>query len=174
MSRIDYDLHLIKGFVFDVDGVLSPSCIPMSVDGEPMRMANIKDGYALQLAARQGYLIALISGGRSEAIKKRFNALKINDVFMGVSNKIEILMNWMVLCGLSPEEVAYVGDDIPDYLCMKYVGLPVAPRDAVFEIKEVARYISPADGGHGVARDLIEQVMKAKGEWLNSDKAFGW
>ena len=82
MSGINYDLKKIRGFAFDVDGVLSPSTIPMSDKGEPMRMVNIKDGYALQLAARLGYRIAIITGGKTESVRHRYEALGIKDIYL--------------------------------------------------------------------------------------------
>lgn len=174
MSKINYDLSLIKGIVFDVDGVLSPSTIPLLNDGTPSRMVNIKDGYALQLAVKMGYKVAIITGADSEAVKKRFNGLGISDVFLKTGVKITCLKSWMESNGLSPEQVAFVGDDIPDYECMKYVGLSVAPADAAVDILNIARYISPINGGYGVGRDLLEQLMRCNGQWLSSEKAFGW
>lgn len=174
MSKINYDLSLIKGVVFDVDGVLSPSTIPLLADGTPSRMVNIKDGYALQLAVKMGYKIAIITGADSEAIKKRFNGLGISDVFLKVAVKITCLKSWIDSVGLSPEEVAFVGDDIPDYECMKYVGLSIAPSDAAIDILQISQYISSERGGYGVARDLLEQLMRNNGQWLTSEKAFGW
>ena len=82
MSGINYDLTKIRGFAFDVDGVLSPSVIPMSENGEPLRMANIKDGYALQLAAKLGYKLAIITGGNTIAVKNRYEALGFKDIFL--------------------------------------------------------------------------------------------
>lgn len=174
MSSIDYDLRKIKGVVFDVDGVLSPSTIPMGDDGVPRRMANIKDGYAMQLAVKRGLRLAIITGAATEAIKVRYNALGITDVYTGASHKIQVLEQWMAEQGLAPEEVAYVGDDIPDYEVMKTVGLSVAPADAAWDIKSIATYISSADGGYGVARDLLEQLLRAQGLWVLDHKAFGW
>lgn len=174
MSKIDYDLSKIKGVVFDVDGVLSPSTIPLLPDGTPSRMVNIKDGYALQLAVKMGYKIAIITGADSEAVKKRFNGLGIKDVFLKASVKITILKEWIKSNGLKPEEVAFVGDDVPDYECMKYVGLSIAPADAASDILRMAHYISPARGGEGVGRDILEQLMRNNGQWLSSEKAFGW
>ena len=174
MSKIDYDLTLIKGIVFDVDGVLSPSTIPLGADGVPSRMVNIKDGYALQLAVKLGYKIAIITGGISDAVQKRFSALGIKDIFMGSSMKIDILKTWMTDNELVPEQVAYVGDDIPDMQTMLHVGMPVAPADASADILGLARYISPVNGGYGVARDLLEEILRANGQWLNTSKAFGW
>lgn len=174
MSKIDYPLDKIRGVVFDVDGVLSPSTIPLGDDGLPHRMVNIKDGYAMQLAVKHGYALCIITGADSEAIRVRYNALGIKDVYTKVSMKLPLLKEWMAAHGFDPSEVAYVGDDIPDYECMAAVGLPVAPADAAPDIKEIARYISKADGGYGVARDLLEEILRNKGEWMNKSKAFGW
>ena len=142
MSRTDFDLSRIKAFAFDVDGVLSPDTIPLHPSGEPMRIVNIKDGYALQFAAKMGYPIAIITGGRTEAVRKRFEGLGLNHVYMGAAVKIEIFKKWLDECGLRPDEVMYMGDDIPDYKVMTQVGLPVCPLDACEEIKSVARDIS--------------------------------
>lgn len=174
MSKINYDLSKIRAIAFDVDGVLSPSTIPLSPDGIPSRMVNIKDGYALQLAVKHDLLISIISGANDDAVSLRYGALGIKDIFLRASIKIDILKDWMKRYSLSPEEVAFVGDDIPDYECMQLVGLAVAPSDAAVEIKEIAQYISPVKGGYGVARDLLEEIMKAQNQWMTSAKAFGW
>lgn len=174
MSGISYDLQKIRGFAFDVDGVLSPSAIPMSEKGEPMRMVNIKDGYALQLAAKKGYEIAIITGGKTESVRYRYEALGVRDIYLAASHKIGIFEDWMKMRELSPEEVVYMGDDIPDLKCMELSGLPCAPADACHEARETARYVSPREGGYGCARDVIEQVLRAQGHWLSDEKAFGW
>lgn len=174
MSSINYDLKKIKGIAFDVDGVLSPSTIPLSPEGEPLRMVSIKDGYALQLAVKKGLKIAIITGGNTKAVDVRFRGLGIDDVFLGSSMKLPILQQWMEDNGLSADEVAFVGDDIPDIQAMQHVGLAVAPADAAGEVKRVASYISPKQGGYGVGREILEQVMKAQGLWMSDHKAFGW
>lgn len=173
MSSISYDLKKIKAFVFDVDGVLSSDCIPLSVEGEPMRTVNIKDGYALQLAVKKGYKIAIITGGYSEAVRIRFSRLGIQDIYMKSAIKIYDFQNFIDKYNLSLDEVAYAGDDIPDYDVMRLAGLAVAPADAAPEIKAIAGYVSPRSGGEGVARDLIEQTLKAQAQWM-CDEAFGW
>lgn len=174
MSSIACDLKPFKAIVFDVDGVLSPSVVPVNDDGTPARMANVKDGFAMQLALRHDIKIAIITGGISETVRRRFEIIGVSDLFMGISDKLPVLKKWMADNALLPEEVIYVGDDLPDYHCMRYVGLSVAPSDAATEIKQVATYISPHLGGHGVARDVIEHLMKAKGLWMTSDKCFIW
>ncbi len=174
MSGINYDLTKIKAIAFDVDGVLSPSTIPLSVEGEPMRMVNIKDGYAIQLAVKKGYKLAIFTGGNTKAVRVRFEGLGMTDIYLGAAHKLPLLKEWMDANGLAPEEVAYVGDDIPDLRCMRYVGLPCAPHDAAWEVKETAAYVSRFTGGYGVGRDIIEQVMKAHGDWMSDNEAFGW
>ncbi len=173
MSTINYDLSKIKSFIFDVDGVLSPNSIPLSPTGEPMRMVNIKDGYAINLAVKHGYSVAIITGADTENIKLRFSRLGVKDIYMKSRVKIIDLNDYMQKTGFKSEEILYSGDDLPDYHVMETVGLAVAPADAAPEIKGIAQYISHCKGGDGVARDVIEQVMKAQGKWMG-DEAFGW
>jgi len=173
VSNINYDLTKIKAFIFDVDGVLSPASIPLHPSGEPMRIINTKDGYAMQLAAKNGYILGIITGGESAAIRMRFEMLGFTYICTKAKHKINDLNNLIQKTGLDLSEVCYVGDDIPDYEIMKVVGLPVCPADAVPEIKEISRYISHKEGGMVVGRAVIEQVMKAQGKWMKDD-AFGW
>lgn len=166
MSRIDYDLRLIKGVAFDMDGVLSGSTVNVGPDGNLCRTSNVKDGYAIQYALRHGLCIAVISGAKDESMRPAYRSLGLTDVYFGCSEKRTALNAWMKERGLCPEEVAYVGDDIPDLEVMEIIGLPVTPRDGAIEVKRIARYISPVKGGEGVARDLISQILSARGEWM--------
>lgn len=170
---INYDLKKIKALVFDVDGVLSRETIPVALTGEPMRTANIKDGYAIQLAAKCGLHVAIITGARNEAVKVRYKGLGVNDIYIGASVKKECLEELMLMYGLSAEEILYMGDDIPDYEVMQICGLPVCPCDAAVEIKQLSKYISSVRGGEGCVRDVIEQVLRAQGKWMEED-AFVW
>ena len=158
---INYDLKRIKAIVFDVDGVLSASTIGMDGDGMPVRTLNIKDGYAIQLAEKMGIRCAIMTGGDSEAIRRRY-------AYLGVEDKFRQRY------GLTDDEIIYMGDDIPDYEVMQRVGCPCCPADACADIKAVSLYVSQHRGGFGCARDVIEQVLKAQGHWLSSAKAFGW
>lgn len=171
---IDYDLTKIRAFAFDVDGVLSPSTIPLSEEGLPLRMVNIKDGYAIQLAVKAGFKFAIITGGNTRAIQVRFEGLGIKDIYQGAAHKLPVLEEWMAKEGLRSEEVLYMGDDIPDLKPMRRVGLPVCPYDAASEVRQTAKYVSRFTGGYGCVRDVVEQVLKAHGEWLHPEKAFGW
>lgn len=176
MSTINYDLQKIKALAFDVDGVLSANVISMSTDGEPLRTVNIKDGYSLHLVAKLGIPLGIITGGRTEAVRKRFLALGLaaEDIYLGSSVKIHDYRDFRDRHGLRDEEILYVGDDIPDIEVMTTCGLPCCPKDAAPEVKAVARYISHQNGGYGCGRDIVEQVLKAKGLWMADEKAFGW
>ena len=173
MSSINYDLKKIKAFVFDVDGVLSRDVVSLHPIGDPMRTVNIKDGYALQLAVKLGYEVAIITGGYTEAVRLRYSRLGIKHIYMRSAVKIHDYHDFLKKTGVQAEEVIYCGDDIPDYDVMREAGLPVAPVDAAPEIKAIARYISRFNGGDGIARDVIEQTLKAQGRWMQGE-AFGW
>ncbi len=155
----------VKAFAFDVDGVLSTQNVPMSAEGIPMRTANIKDGYVLQLAVKLGYKIAIITGGKSDAIKKRYEGLGITDIYMGQATKMGAYTEWRDSSGLKDSEIMYMGDDMPDLPLLKTVGVPVCPSDACIDVKEVCRYISPFKGGECCVRDVVEQVLRSKDEW---------
>jgi len=163
----------INTFIFDYDGVLTDGTVILMSNGEALRTANVKDGYALQLAMKKGYRIAIISGAYSESVKRRFESLRVSDVFLGVERKIEVFDGYLEEHNLGADTVLFMGDDIPDYEIMRKVGVPTCPADAAEEIKALAAYISHHNGGHGCVRDVIEQVLKVQGKWMNED-AYHW
>ena len=156
----------VKAFIFDVDGVLTDNIVTLMPDGEQIRSMNVKDGYAMQLAIKKGFKIAIISGGKSEMVRKRLNGLGIIDVFLGADNKIDQYNEFILTYHIKPEDVLYMGDDVPDYEVMKRVGVPTCPNDAVQEIKGISIYVSDKKGGKGCVRDVIEQVLKVQGKWM--------
>ena len=175
MNNINFDLTKIKGIVFDVDGVLSTETIPLHPTGEPMRVINTKDGYAMQLAVKQGIVVGIISGGDTQALRIRFEGLGCQHIYLRSRNKLSDFNDFLQKTGLLPEEICFVGDDIPDYEPMQAAGFPACPADAVPEIMAIAQYVSPKNGGYGVGRDIIEQVLKAQGKWMQANAfAFGW
>lgn len=171
---IDYNLKKIRAVIFDVDGVLSCDTVTVSPTGEPLRTANLKDGYAIQYACKVGLNVCIITGGNTEAVRKRYEALGVKELYMGCSVKIKTYNEFKTKYSLSDDEVIYVGDDIPDYEVMSLVGCPCCPADASAEIKSVSKYICQRRGGCGVGRDIIEQVLKAQGKWMAEGRAFGW
>jgi YrbI family 3-deoxy-D-manno-octulosonate 8-phosphate phosphatase len=172
-NMINYDLKKIKAFIFDVDGVLSANKIPLALNGDPMRTANIKDGFAIHLAVKKGFETGIITGGYTEAVKIRYERLGVRHIYMKSSVKRNDYEHFLAVTGLKDEEVMYCGDDLPDYEVMKRAGLSAAPADAAPEIRQIARYVSPFSAGDGVARDIIEQTLKAQNLWMDGD-AFGW
>ena len=156
---IDYDLKKIRAVIFDVDGVLSASTINLHPSGEPMRTVNIKDGYAIQLAVKQGLHIAIMTGATVDSIRIRYERLGVKDVFTACSVKIKTYDKFLSDNGLTDEEVIFVGDDIPDYEVMSRSGCPCCPSDACPDIKAISRYISQAVGGDGPVSSLaVRQV----------------
>ena len=173
MSNFKEELSKVRAFVFDVDGVLSTSKIMLHPGHELMRSMNIKDGFAIQYAVRKGYPIAIITGGNSDAVGQRFKNLGVTDIYLRSRNKIENLEDFLSKRGLEKESILYMGDDLPDYLVMKEVGFPTCPSDAVEEVKSISMYISDKAGGEGCVRDIIEQVLRLQGRWMEQD-AFTW
>jgi 3-deoxy-D-manno-octulosonate 8-phosphate phosphatase (KDO 8-P phosphatase) len=173
MENFKTKLTRVKAFIFDVDGVLTDGSITLMPDGEQVRVMNIKDGYALQLAVKKGYKIAVISGGTSEMVRKRLNKLGIFDVYLGAHTKIDTYQEFISTYNINPDEILYMGDDIPDYEVMKRIGIPTCPSDSSPEIKNISLYVSDKMGGKGCVRDVIEQVMRVHGNWFDTE-GFVW
>lgn len=155
----------IDTFIFDVDGVLTNGSVHISANGELLREMNIRDGFAMKAAIESGYNVCIISGGNNEGVRIRLKNLGITNIHLASPDKVATFKEYIELYNIKPENVLYMGDDIPDFHVMKLVGLPTCPQDASPEIKEVSRYISHKNGGQGAVRDVIEQVMKVQSKW---------
>lgn len=173
MANYKERLLKVNTFIFDYDGVLTDGTVVLLSSGDALRTANVKDGYAMQLAIKKQYKIVIISGGYSESMLHRFESLKIKDVFLGVEKKLDIYNTFLKDNEIDDENVLFMGDDIPDLEIMKRAGVPTCPADASEEIKAMATYISHQTGGRGCVRDVIEQVLKVQGKWMNDD-AYHW
>jgi len=173
MANFKEDLIKVKAFVFDIDGVLSQQTISLNAFGVPNRTVNLRDGYALQLAAKKGYFLGVISGSSSKEYKKRLKLLGVTDIFLNSRSKVDDFNSFLKKHRLNKSDVLFMGDDIPDYGVMKEAGIAVCPSDADSEIKQVAAYISDKKGGEGCVRDVIEQVLRLHNNWMDSD-AFTW
>lgn len=171
---INYDLTKIKAIIFDIDGVLSAETITLHPQGDPLRTVNIKDGYAIQLAVKMGLHIAILSGAHTESLRKRYEGLGVPDIYLKAAVKINVYEEFMRKYALLDENVIYVGDDIPDYEVMCKCGCPCCPADAAPEIRQISTYVSHKNGGYGVGRDIVEQVLRSQGKWMKDKKAFGW
>lgn len=166
-------LPKITTFIFDVDGVLTDGSVILDSSGEMVRTMHTKDGYALQHAVKKGYNIVIITGGNSIMVKKRLEGLGIRDVFLAVHDKLPVMSQYLKEKQINHQEVLYMGDDIPDFPCLKEVGVSTCPHDAAIEIREISDYISHIDGGKGCVRDVIEQTLRVQNKWMDND-AYSW
>ncbi|PJE44386.1 MAG: 3-deoxy-D-manno-octulosonate 8-phosphate phosphatase [Flavobacterium sp.] len=158
-------MNQITTFIFDVDGVLTDGSVHVAPNGEMLRIMNIRDGFAMKAAIESGYNVCIISGGNNEGVRIRLKNLGINDIHLASPDKVATFNEYTKLYQIQPEQVLYMGDDIPDYHVMQLVGLPTCPQDASSEIKAISKYISHKNGGKGAVREVIEQVMKVQNKW---------
>ena len=155
----------VKVFIFDIDGVLTDGMLHVQEDGELLRRMNIKDGYALQLAVKKGYKVWVISGGKTNAVKRRLEKLGVTEVYVDVKDKVSLLEQKKEGLSAGKEQLLYMGDDMPDLHAMHLCGLKTCPADAVAEIRNISDYISPYPAGAGCVRDVIEKVLKINNHW---------
>ncbi len=155
----------ITTFIFDVDGVLTDGTVLVLENGVQARRMHIKDGFALQMAEKNGYRVLVISGGNSPQVTERLEKLGISNIHMSVLDKKAFVLDYISENKLKTEEVLYMGDDLPDLPVLSVVGLPCCPADAVSEVKEAVQYISPLNGGNACGRDVIEKVLKLNDNW---------
>lgn len=170
MAFFKEELTKVKAFVFDVDGVLSAATQILTPEGETVRTSNLKDGFALIYAVRIGYPVCVITGGKTIEVIKRCEKIGIKDLYAGSLRKLPGFYDFLEKNHLTADQVMYMGDDLPDYPVMKIAGVPVCPNDAAPEIKAISHYISDKNGGEGCVRDVLEQVMRAQGKWIDVEK----
>lgn len=170
MGNFKEDIARVEAFVFDVDGVLTDGGIIPTVDGDFIRRYDAKDGYALAYAVRMGYKVCIITGGRGRTLENRLRMLGLKHTYLDCMNKIAALEEFLREVGVDASRAIYMGDDIPDLECMRAVGIPVCPADAAAEVVEASRYVSEFRGGHGAVRDIIEQVLRARGDWARDSQ----
>lgn len=169
MTFFKDELKHVKGFVFDVDGVLSKDTTPLNEDGDPVRTANVKDGFAIRIALKMGFHVAVITGGYIERVRLRYEKLGVEHYYDKARNKVECLHDFLAKTDLKTSEILFMGDDLVDFNLMHEVGIPTCPKDAVHEIKEISKYISDKNGGEGCVRDVIEQTLKAQNKWFTNE-----
>lgn len=159
------DFRQIHTFIFDVDGVLTNGELLITEKGELLRTMNVRDGFAMKRAIQENFNIFIITGGSSQGTIDRLKALGVTKIIAGAQNKLKFYEALLDEYELGEEGILFMGDDLPDYEVMRRVGLPCCPQDAVPEILEICKYISPLKGGEGCAREVLEKVMKLQGVW---------
>jgi len=158
-------LDRIKLLVLDVDGVLTAGEIMVGADGELMKQFHVQDGLGITIAHKVGLKTAIITGRQSPMVQLRSAELGIADVYQGAKSKTEALAALLAKYNLTPNEVAYIGDDLNDLPVMLRVGLACAVANAAAEVKQYATLVTTRKGGHGAVREVIEQILKAQGKW---------
>lgn len=158
-------LSRIRGIVFDVDGVFTDNNILITDQGEFLRIMNVRDGYAIKRAIAAGIKVGVISGGKSMGVVQRMKILGIQDIFVGVEDKLPVFQKMLETWGLDKSEVAYMGDDILDIACLRYAGLSVCPQDAVPEVLKISEYITEQKGGQACVRQVIEHILQSQNKW---------
>mgnify|MGYP003523404282 FL=1 len=168
MSHLEKLIN-IKAFVFDVDGVFTDGSVYLLPEGNMCRVMNVLDGFAVVKALKKDYKICVITGGDDPMVRHRIHYLGITDYYAKVHHKLEKFEEFKAKYNLQNEEILTMGDDIPDIRMMKISGISACPPNSVAEVKEISDYISPIYGGKGAVRDVIEQVMKVQGTWIDDD-----
>jgi 3-deoxy-D-manno-octulosonate 8-phosphate phosphatase (KDO 8-P phosphatase) len=157
----------ITTFIFDIDGVLTDGSVLLLDNGHQARTMNIKDGYALQLAVKKGYRLAVISGADMPPALERLNKLGIMEVQFSLTDKKKFIEDFILKHQLKTEEVVFMGDDMPDLAAFSVVGISACPADAVNEVRQACRFVSAYNGGKGCVREVIEIVLKLNGQWTH-------
>ena len=170
MGNFKEDIARTEAFIFDVDGVMTDGGIIPTLDGDFIRRYNAKDGYALGYAVKMGYKVCIITGGRGKTLENRRRMLGINRYYTDSMDKTTAMREYFADEGIDPAHAIYMGDDIPDLECMREVGIPVCPADAAAEVIEASRYVSEFRGGEGAVRDIVEQVLRARGDWAKNSE----
>ena len=165
MTNYKQRLSQITTLLFDVDGVLTDGKVIITTEGEMYRQMDTKDGYALKCALDAGLKIVIISGGTNEGVRNRLKALGVYDIYLGAHHKLDAYQDLLDNYDLKPENMLYMGDDVPDIPVMEKVGVSCCPQDAVTDVLQISDYISPKKGGEGCVREIIEQVLRVQGKW---------
>lgn len=161
----------IKLLICDVDGVLTDGKIYIGSEAELFKAFDVKDGLGIKMLLANGIDVAILTARSSEILKRRTQELGITNVLQGQRDKVKGLQELLSKTQLSPDEIAYIGDDLPDYAVIQEVGLAACPSNAVSEIEHLADFKSQHCGGAGAVRELAEFILKAQGKWENTIEA---
>lgn len=152
----------IKLLVCDVDGVFSDGRIYLGNDGEELKAFHTKDGYGIKALIKSGVEVAIITGRRSNIVMNRMKSLNIQYIVQGQEDKLPALKELIALLNIQPEEVAYIGDDMPDALCMEHISLGIAVSDAHPAVIKKANYTTFTAGGFGAVREVCDLIMQSQ------------
>ncbi len=161
----------VRLFVCDIDGVFSDGRIYLGNQGEELKAFHTKDGYGIKALGASGVDVAVITGRQSNIVQTRMSALNVKHIVQGEENKLPALKNIIASLGLSKENVAYIGDDMPDFECMDFVGFSIAVNDAHPSILNLADYTTFTKGGFGAVREVCDMIMQTQNTLANATGA---
>ena len=153
----------IKLLAFDVDGVMTDGSVTYDENGIEYKTFNVKDGHGLVRAEKSGFITAIITARNNGTVTHRAKNLNITEVYQGQQYKLDALNEIIKKYNLDYENVAYMGDDLPDMCILEKVGLACCPKDAVKEVKAICNFKSSADGGRGAVRELCDFILDVQG-----------
>jgi 3-deoxy-D-manno-octulosonate 8-phosphate phosphatase (KDO 8-P phosphatase) len=163
MKDLNEKAARIRLLIFDVDGVLTDGSLFVGDDGQEYKAFNSRDGHGIKMLQKYGVEIAIITGRTSQVVEHRMANLGITHIYQGKLEKLPAYEELRKKLGISPEETAYVGDDVVDLPVMRRVGLAIAVQDAHPLVRQHSHWQTPSTGGRGAARDVCEMLMEAKG-----------
>jgi len=172
MTNVTSNLDEIKAVLLDVDGVMTDGKLHYSARGEEIKSFDVKDGLGIQLLLDAQILVGIISGRNSDALQQRIKDLGIQHIYMNSSNKEKDLQKFLETTGLKREEVAYVGDDLPDLTAIMMCGFSACPSDACSEVLDAVDHVSSKRGGDGVVREIAELILRSTDRWAPITRRF--
>ncbi|MGI2122723.1 3-deoxy-manno-octulosonate-8-phosphatase KdsC [Shewanella baltica] len=158
----------IKLLICDVDGVFSDGRIYLSNSGEELKAFHTRDGYGVRSILTSGFNLAVITGRQSKIVENRMTALGVTHIYQGVDNKFEPYEALLALYGVTPEEVAYIGDDIVDLPVMNVVGLAVSVADGHPYVRQHSHFVTTLNGGHGALRELTDLLLLSQNKFTSA------
>ncbi|WP_456456118.1 KdsC family phosphatase [Thermovibrio sp.] len=153
---------MVKLLILDVDGVLTDGTITYTPFGTEIKSFNVKDGFGIVKALKEGLKVAIVSGRYSSLVEKRFSELGVEEIYQGVKDKLELYNSLKEKFSLEDFQIAVMGDDLPDIPLLKVCGVSGAPKDAVPEVKLIVDFVSTKEGGKGAVREFIDFLLKEK------------
>ena len=155
----------VRLVVLDVDGVLSDGCIVFSNEGELFKAFNVRDGLGIKLLQRAGIEVAILTGRTSGIVARRAEELGMKRIEQGKLRKLPTLLKMLDELNISAEELAYMGDDLPDLPCLRIAGFAATPKNGNPDLFPYVHWRSSFDGGHGAVREMAEHILKSQGKW---------
>ncbi len=161
------DASDIRLIVSDVDGVWTDGKIIYAGEQREVKEFNVRDGLGAKLAQRAGVIVALLTSRRSPALVRRARELGIVELHQGAANKLDACTQLLARLEVPFDQMLYVGDDLPDLAPMLRAAISAAPADAAAEVRRIARWRLDARGGEGVFREVVERLLRERGEWTS-------